>query len=74
MGLDELLVRSDVIALHVPSTPQTRHLLSRDAFARMKDGVVILKTARGDLIDSRALIRALGSGKVAGPTYRQTAG
>lgn len=65
VGLDELLLRSDVITLHVPSTPRTRHLLSRDAFARMKDGVVILNTARGDLIDPRALIRALGSGKVA---------
>ncbi len=64
--LDELLATADVISLHLPSTAGTRNLLSREAFARMKDGVVIINTARGDLIDSRALIHALGTGKVAG--------
>ncbi len=63
--LDDLLARSDVITLHVPSRPETRHLLSEAAFQRMKDGVVIINTARGDLIDTRALIQALSSGKVA---------
>ena len=62
---DDLLTTADIISLHVPSTPQTRHLLSADAFMRMKDGVVIINTARGDVVDSHALIEALKSGKVA---------
>ena len=65
VNLSELLARSDVITLHAPATPETYHLLSAEAFARMKDGVVIINTARGSLIDSRALIQALRSGKVA---------
>ncbi len=64
-GLDDLLGVSDVITLHVPSLPETRHILSSEAFARMKDGVVVINTARGDLIDTRALIQALTGGKVA---------
>jgi D-lactate dehydrogenase len=65
VALDELWRLADVITLHVPSLPETRRLLSPQAFARMKDGVVIINTARGDLIDTRALIQALTSGKVA---------
>lgn len=61
----ELLGAADVISLHVPATPKTHHLLSGKAFATMRDGVVIINTARGDLIDSGALIQALISGKVA---------
>jgi D-lactate dehydrogenase len=62
---DELLATSDVISLHVPGTEQTRNLLSESAFGRMKDGVVIINTARGSIVDSHALIMALRSGKVA---------
>lgn len=65
VSLDELLALSDVVTLHVPSLPETHHLLSSSAFARMKDGAVVINTARGDLIDTRALIQALTSGKVA---------
>jgi len=65
VSLEELLVLADVITLHVPSLPETHHLLSSSAFTRMKDGVVVINTARGDLIDTRALIQALTSGKVA---------
>ncbi|SFQ23270.1 hydroxyacid dehydrogenase [Tranquillimonas alkanivorans] len=56
---------ADVISLNVPSLPETRHMLSATAFEQMKDGVVVINTARGDLIDTRALIQALTSGKVA---------
>jgi D-lactate dehydrogenase len=63
---DELLATADVITLHAPATPDTQDMLSDAAFARMKDGVVVINTARGSLIDSRALIQALRSGKVAG--------
>lgn len=62
---DTLYQEADIVSLHVPSSPETRHMLSDGAFARMKDGVVLINTARGDLIDTRALIEALTSGKVA---------
>jgi D-lactate dehydrogenase len=64
-SLDHLLANSDVISLHVPSMPQTHHLLNAGAFAKMKTGVVVINTARGDLIETNALIQALTSGKVA---------
>jgi len=64
--MDELLSLSDVISLHVPGTPETHHLLGERALALMKDGVLIVNTARGRVIDQEALIRALRSGKVAG--------
>ncbi len=66
VAFDELLARTDVISLHVPATPKTDNLLSDEAFARMKKGVVIINTARGSLIDTTALIRALREGRVAG--------
>lgn len=63
--LDELLAVSDVVTLHVPSNEKTRNLLSHEQFAKMKDGVVLINTARGDLVDIRALAKAIGEGKVA---------
>ncbi len=65
-SFDDLLSIADVITLHISATPDTQDVLSDLAFARMKHGVVVINTARGSLIDSRALIRALRSGKVAG--------
>lgn len=62
---DELLAQSDVISLNCPLTDETRNLLSDKEFAKMKDGVFIVNTARGAVIDEPALIRALDSGKVA---------
>ena len=66
MALPELLSTADVISLHCPSTPETKNLLNRDAFARMKDGVMIINTARGAVIDHAALLDALRGGKVSG--------
>lgn len=63
---DELLSRADVISLHVPATPQTENLLSEEAFARVKKGVIVINTARGNLIDTAALIGALRDGRVGG--------
>lgn len=63
--LQALLAQSDVVTLHVPATPRTRHLLSDEQFAAMKRGVVVINTARGELIDIQALARALAEGKVA---------
>jgi len=61
----ELLRSSDILTLHLPATPQTHHLLNDDAFGLMKPGAVLVNTARGALIDSAALLRALESGKIA---------
>lgn len=62
---EELLRESDILTLHVPATKETEHILNTKTFERMKDGVVLVNTARGSLIDSRALLAALDSGKVA---------
>jgi D-lactate dehydrogenase len=62
---EEVLRVADVLTLHVPATSKTHNLLSDLEFARMKDGVVLINTARGSLIDVRALIEALRRGKVA---------
>jgi len=65
VSFDDLLARSDYVSLHVPVTPETRHLIDASAIEKMRDGVVIINTARGPLIDETALISALESGKVA---------
>lgn len=62
--LDELLRRADVVSLHCPLTPDTYHLLGREAFPKMRDGVIILNTSRGALIDSEALLENIKNGKV----------
>lgn len=62
--LDDLYRTSDIISLHVPLTPETSHLIGASALAHMKRGVVIVNTGRGELIDTRALIDGLKSGKV----------
>jgi D-lactate dehydrogenase len=64
--LGDLLRRAEIISLHVPSAPQTQHLLSHDEFDQMKEGVVIINTSRGDVIDNQALVRGLAEGKVRG--------
>lgn len=62
--LDDLYAQSDIITLHVPGTPQTEHMVNASAFAKMKKGVVLVNTARGSLIDSKALKTALDDGTV----------
>jgi len=64
VSFDELLATSDVISLNLPLNPHTRHLISKNEFAKMKDGVVIVNTARGAIIDEAELVNALDSGKV----------
>src|SRR6266478_4963038 len=66
LPLPKLYAASDYITLHVAATPQTQGMLSREAFAQMKDGVRVVNCARGELVDEAALAEALASGKVAG--------
>ena len=63
-SLDDVLKNSDVISLHCPLTQENEKLINRDTIAKMKDGVIIINTARGQLIDEQALCDALNSGKV----------
>ena len=65
-ALEELLARSDIITLHVPYVAENHHLLNADCFAKMKKGCYIINTARGELIDTQALIEALDGERVAG--------
>ena len=57
--LDELLAESDYISLHVPLTPETRHMLGAAEFAKMKKSAILINTARGPVIDEAALAEAL---------------
>lgn len=62
--LEELLAESHVITLHCPLMPETHHLIDDDALARCRDGVLLVNTSRGGLVDTAAVIRALKSGKI----------
>ena len=64
-SFEELLAKSDVISVHVPVTAETTGMINADAFAKMRDGVVYLNTARAKIHDTDALVAALASGKVA---------
>lgn len=64
VSLEDLFKRSDVITLHAPATSENYHMLNAEAFSGMKDGVIIINTARGALIDTGSLIDALESGRV----------
>ncbi|MBQ2930914.1 MAG: D-glycerate dehydrogenase [Clostridia bacterium] len=66
VSLEELLSRAEVVSLHCPLTEQTRHLLDREAFGKMKPGAMLVNTARGGIVDHDALTEALRSGKLAG--------
>jgi len=63
--LRQMWACADVVTLHCPLTPQTRHLINGDAVRQMKDGVMLINTSRGGLIDTRAVIAGLKSGKIA---------
>ncbi|MFH1069862.1 MAG: C-terminal binding protein [Candidatus Glassbacteria bacterium] len=66
VSLDELYEASDFISLHAPATPQTSRMIGAEAIAKMKDGVYIVNTSRGALVDEAALAAAVTNGKVAG--------
>jgi (S)-sulfolactate dehydrogenase len=64
--LGELLAKIDAISLHVPLTDATRHLINADSLRSMKEGVIVINTSRGGIIDDSALAAAIRSGHVAG--------
>jgi D-3-phosphoglycerate dehydrogenase len=64
-GFEELLKNADVLTLHCPSTPQTRRLMNRETFAKLKRGAIFINVSRGDLADADALTAALQSGHLA---------
>lgn len=66
ISLSELLQRSDVVTIHVPLTPQTRHLIGAKELQLMKDGAFLINTSRGAILDEKALVEALQSGKLGG--------
>ncbi len=66
VDLDTLLAQSDVISLHCPLFPETKEIISRENIAKMKDGVILINTARGALLDEQAVSDALTSGKIRG--------
>lgn len=66
LELDALLSTSDVVSLHLPLTPETKGLIGKDAFARMKPDAVLINAARGGVMDEEALVAALKGGKLGG--------
>ncbi len=68
-SLDELLESSDVVTVHVPDTPDTRGLIGREQFARMRPGTIFINASRGTVVDIDAACAALESGRVRGAAF-----
>jgi glyoxylate reductase len=66
VSLDELLATADVVSLHLPLTPGSRHLIDADALARMKPSALLVNVSRGPIVDEQALVAALGRKQIAG--------
>ena len=64
--VDELFANADIISIHEPFFPETRHLINQENIGKMKDGVLIFNTSRGDIISTNDLVEAFRSGKVGG--------
>jgi D-3-phosphoglycerate dehydrogenase len=64
--LDSLVERADIVTIHVPYLPSTHHLIDSSRIRRMKSGVVLINTSRGDIVDGRALLEALKEGRIGG--------
>ncbi len=66
VSLEELLAQADIISLHVPYNPDTHHLMNRQRLESMKSGAILINTARGALVDTRALVELLDNGHLGG--------
>jgi len=64
VSLEDLYARSDIITLHMPAIPETEHMINEKAITQMKDGMILVNTARGSFIDSKALLKGLQGGKI----------
>lgn len=64
--MDQVLAESDILSLHLPSLPETRHTIHKETLAKMKDGAILINTSRGPIVDEAAVAEALKSGKLAG--------
>mgnify|MGYP003482583994 FL=1 len=65
-AFDSVLAQADVLTLHCPLTPQTRHLIGAKEIARIKPGAILINTARGPLVDESAVLQGLQSGRLGG--------
>lgn len=65
-SLDQMLSRSDIVSMHCPATPATFHLLSARRIQMLKAGAYVINTARGEVVDELALVKAIETGKIAG--------
>ncbi|MGE0118902.1 MAG: 2-hydroxyacid dehydrogenase [Dongiaceae bacterium] len=64
-SIEDVLERADFVSLHCPATPETRHLINAERLKRMKRSAILVNTARGDVVDEKALIKALQDGTIA---------
>lgn len=64
VGLEEMYAQADILSLHVPLMPETRHLINAETIARMKPGVMLINTSRGGLVHTKAVINGLKSGHI----------
>lgn len=64
VDFSELLKKSDVISIHIPLTEETKHMFSDDEFDKMKPNTLLINTARGSIVDTKSLVRALDEGKI----------
>lgn len=67
-SLDQVLAESHILSLHLPGTPETKHLIGAEAFSKMRRGAYLVNTSRGAVVDEAAAYEALSSGKLAGMT------
>lgn len=65
-SIEAMLEECDVVSLHCPATPETRHLIDADRLARLRPHAFLINTARGDVVDEEALVKALEEGRLAG--------
>ncbi len=69
VSLEELVTQSDIITLHAPYMKETHHLINEEIFSRMKKGAILINTARGELVDTHALLAALRDGTLWGAGF-----